>query len=121
MSKLSEKDSADIITKVMVAALANNVPEDELSAESRQACAEEFIEFFGRLVEMFTHTQPSPAKAAAVMYFSGNLGMDKASETNAKIALTLVGTMSGLASELRDQHGVQEDRRMFIIGKGQPS
>lgn len=92
----------EIVVDALCAGLEANVPVEELPAEHRRHLAEEFIGFFGKLVHVFHNEHPTPAKAAALLYFANRLGLDQSEEKNAKLMLTLVQSMDAVAKALKE-------------------
>jgi len=88
------------MVKLLTDALAANVDREHLPWQEREGVAEEFLEFTGRLVTFLQAQQPSPAKAAAVLYVVNRLGLDKSEGPAAQIILTLVQAMDQIAGAL---------------------
>ncbi len=87
-------EESDKLVMLLVRSIAKNVPQTVLLPGQRRLVAEEFVGFVGRLVAMVENTEPTTAKAAALVFFVGSLGLDKiADEGQAKLLLTLVETM----------------------------
>ncbi len=76
------------LVMTMLAALEHNIP--EMGEAERVATAQEFLGSLGRLVQSLERMgPPTPAKAAAVLQFAADLGMDRAGYQEQKIIVTL--------------------------------
>lgn len=96
-------DEGARVQTLLVKALNANVSVVDLPAERREETAMEFLDFLGRLVEVVEGQHPTPARAAALIYLTESMGLDRMPESKARIVITLVEGMKRIGQFVRDE------------------
>ena len=97
-----EQNEAEKMIEVMVARMAEVVPTKLVAPENRLPLAESFIEMLGRLVEFLEKFHPlNHGQAAALLYFVGNLKLDKVGEDAGFIMLAMVEAAKKAAPRMK--------------------
>lgn len=93
-------EEAEELIKCLSDSLAESAPNMPLA--ERDQLADEFADHLGRLVHLTQAVPPSPARAAAMLYFYSKLGLDKVQNPAvARIMLSMVAGANEAANRAK--------------------